>query len=138
MMLSATYPGMDARNNTTQIWLDRSFANLDRTIMCLISRLLGCVAFLSIAMSSAQAELRDRAGALDWQTFRVPNYGTRVEYPATIFVAMREQKRASGSDLKAKMAARFCPSTLARMRTTTHLLVTLERICDKGASITNA
>jgi hypothetical protein len=56
--------------------------------MCLISRLLGCVAFLSIAMSSAQAELRDRAGALDWQTFRVPNYGTRVEYPATIFVAM--------------------------------------------------
>ena len=64
--------------------------------MCPMSRLLGCVAFLSFAMSSAQAELRDRAGALDWQTFRVPKYGTRVEYPARIFVAVREPEKGVG------------------------------------------
>jgi hypothetical protein len=64
--------------------------------MCLISRLLGCVAFLSIAMSTPQAELLDRVGALDWQTFRVPGYGTRVEYPAMIFVAVREPEKGVG------------------------------------------
>jgi hypothetical protein len=57
--------------------------------MCLISKLLGFIFVLSIAMSSAQAELLDRAGTLNWQTFRVPGYGTRVEYPARIFVAVR-------------------------------------------------
>jgi hypothetical protein len=38
-----------------------------------ICALLGALAFLSVAMSAAQAELRDRAGALDWQTFMFPN-----------------------------------------------------------------
>jgi hypothetical protein len=49
-----------------------------------ICALLGALAFLSVAMSAAQAELRDRAGALDWQTFKVPEYGTRVEYARTL------------------------------------------------------
>jgi hypothetical protein len=41
--------------------------------MLLISRLIGSVAFLSIAMFGAEAALRDQAGSLDWQTFRFPN-----------------------------------------------------------------
>jgi hypothetical protein len=47
--------------------------------MPLISRLMGSVAFLSMAVCSADAALRDQTGALDWQTFQVPEYGTRVD-----------------------------------------------------------
>jgi hypothetical protein len=61
-----------------------------------ICALLGALAFLSVAMSAAQAELRDRAGALDWQTFKVPEYGTRVEYPAGIFAAVGEVEKGVG------------------------------------------
>ena len=63
-----------------------------------ICALLGALAFLSVAMSAAQAELRDRAGALDWQTFKVPEYGTRVEYPAGIFAAVGEAEKGVGDD----------------------------------------
>ena len=61
-----------------------------------ICALLGALAFLSVAMSAAQAELRDRAGSLDWQTFKVPEYGTRVEYPAGIFAAVGEAEKGVG------------------------------------------
>src|SRR3984893_2433177 len=61
-----------------------------------ICALLGALAFLSVAMSAAQAELRDRAGALDWQIFKVPEYGTRVEYPAGIFAAVGEAEKGVG------------------------------------------
>jgi hypothetical protein len=59
-----------------------------------ICALLGALAFLSVAMFAAQAELRDRGGSLDWQTFKVPEYGTRVEYPAGIFTAGSVSLRA--------------------------------------------
>jgi hypothetical protein len=41
--------------------------------MRLISRLLGSVALLCIAMFSAEAATHDRAGSLDWQSFRFRN-----------------------------------------------------------------
>ena len=50
--------------------------------MRLVAHLLGMVALLCIAMSSAEAATRDQAGSLDWETFQVPEYGTHVEYPA--------------------------------------------------------
>ena len=62
-----------------------------------ICALLGTLAFLSVAMSAAEAELRDRAGSLDWQTFKVPEYGTRVEYPAGIFAAVGEVEKGGRS-----------------------------------------
>ena len=37
------------------------------------------------AVSSADAQIRPRHAALDWQTFGVPEFGTTVEYPASIF-----------------------------------------------------
>jgi hypothetical protein len=61
-----------------------------------ICALLGALAFLSVAMFAAQAELRDRAGSLDWQTFKVPEYGTRVEYSAGIFTALGEVEKGVG------------------------------------------
>lgn len=37
------------------------------------------------AVSSADAQIRPPHAALDWQTFVVPEFGTTVEYPASIF-----------------------------------------------------
>ncbi len=37
------------------------------------------------AVSGAEAQIRGRQPALDWQTFLVPEFGTTVEYPASIF-----------------------------------------------------
>jgi hypothetical protein len=46
--------------------------------------LAGTLAALS-AVSGAEAQIRGRQPALDWQTFLVPEFGTTVEYPASIF-----------------------------------------------------
>jgi len=64
--------------------------------MPLISRLIGSVAFLPIAVFSADAALRDQTGSLHWQTFKVPEYGTRVDYPARIFAAVGEAEKGVG------------------------------------------
>ena len=61
-----------------------------------ICAVFGGLAFLSVATSAVQAEGRDRAGSLDWQTFKVPEYGTRVEYPAGIFAAVGEAEKGVG------------------------------------------
>jgi hypothetical protein len=61
-----------------------------------ICTLLGALAFLSVAMFAAQAQLWDRAGSLDWQTFKVPEYGTRLEYPTGIFAAVGEAEKGVG------------------------------------------
>ena len=61
-----------------------------------ICALLGALAFLFVAMFAAQAQLWDRAGSLDWQTFKVPEYGTRLEYPAGIFAAVGEAEKGVG------------------------------------------
>jgi len=64
--------------------------------MRLISRLLGSVALLCIAMFSAEAATPDRGGSLDWQTFQVPEYGTHVEYPARLFAPVGESEKGIG------------------------------------------
>ncbi len=64
--------------------------------MRLISRLLGSVALLCIAMFSAETATPDRGGSLDWQTFQVPEYGTHVEYPARLFAPVGESEKGIG------------------------------------------
>ena len=64
--------------------------------MRVMSPLLGGVALLCIPMFSAKAATRDRAGSLDWQTFQVPEYGTRVEYPAAVFAPVGEAEKGVG------------------------------------------
>jgi hypothetical protein len=64
--------------------------------MPLISRLIGSVAFLSMAVCSADAALRGQPGALDWQTFKVPEYGTRADYPARILAAVGGAEKGVG------------------------------------------
>ena len=46
--------------------------------------LVGTLATLSV-VSGAEAQMHARQPALDWQTFLVPEFGTRVDYPASIF-----------------------------------------------------
>src|SRR3979409_333835 len=46
--------------------------------------LAGTLATLSV-VSGAEAQMPARQPALDWQTFLVPEFGTRVDYPASIF-----------------------------------------------------
>jgi hypothetical protein len=64
--------------------------------MRLIARLLGMVPLLCIAMCSAEAATRDQAGTLDWETFQVPEYGTRVQYPAKLFAPVGEPEKGVG------------------------------------------
>jgi hypothetical protein len=54
-----------------------------------ISHLLGSVPLLCIGMFSAEAATLDRAGSLDWQTFRVPEYGT-FRQPTDAVLHVRE------------------------------------------------
>jgi hypothetical protein len=46
----------------------------------------------------AQAEVP----ILDWQTFEVPEFGTRVEYPARIFTAVGEAEKGIGRRFESK------------------------------------
>lgn len=46
--------------------------------------LVGTLATLSV-VSGAEAQMHARQPALDWQTFLVPEFGTTVDYPASIF-----------------------------------------------------
>ena len=64
--------------------------------MSLLSRLLGGAAFVCIGTIAANAALWNRADSLDWQSFKVPEYGTRLDYPAKIFVAAGEAEKGVG------------------------------------------
>lgn len=47
-------------------------------------------------LSSAEAQVRDQMPVLDWRTFVVPQYGTRVDYPAGIFVPAGDPEKGVG------------------------------------------
>jgi hypothetical protein len=73
--------------STSQIWLAHHAPDLRRVRQPSLSlgRDVRCT-----------VRRRDRAGSLDWQTFKVPEYGTRVEYPAGIFAAVGEAEKGVG------------------------------------------
>jgi hypothetical protein len=47
-------------------------------------------------LSSAEAQVREQMPLLDWRTFVVPEYGTRVDYPAGIFVPAGASEKGVG------------------------------------------
>jgi hypothetical protein len=59
--------------------------------MRLIFHLLSTIVL--IAASSVEAQSRN---ASDWQVFKVPDYGTRLEYPASIFSAAGQAETGVG------------------------------------------
>ena len=63
-----------------------------RAISFLLSGLIGSFLLTQYIRAEARAEVR----ILDWQTFEVPEFGTRVEYPARIFTAVGEAEKGVG------------------------------------------
>jgi hypothetical protein len=80
-----------------------------------ITHLLSAVALLAASLAQVQSRL-----ASDWQVFKGPDYGTRLEYPASIFSAAGQAETGVASALKARMS---CPSTRERRKTAIHLRV---------------
>ena len=69
-----------------------------RAISFLLSGLIGSFLVTQYIQAEARAEVR----VLDWQTFKVPEYGTRVEYPARIFTAVGEAEKGFGRRFESK------------------------------------
>ena len=82
-----------ARNNGAPIGLDRRF-KLPRWIVRRTVYLLCILAFIPV--SSVQATPSGDAGSLNWQVFKIPEYGTRLEYPARIFAPVAEAEKGIG------------------------------------------
>jgi len=55
---------------------------------------LFCVIALSLMATGAQAQIREHGPG--WTTFTIPEYGTRVDYPAGIFVPAGEPEKGTG------------------------------------------
>jgi hypothetical protein len=64
--------------------------------MRVLTQVLGIFIALFLPIFGGQAGLQARSPSLDWQTFEVPEFGTRVEYPARIFAAAGKAKRGVG------------------------------------------
>ena len=69
-----------------------------RAISFLLSGLIGSFLLSQYIRAEARAEVR----ILDWQTFEVPEFGTRVEYPARIFTAVGEAEKGVGRRFESK------------------------------------
>jgi hypothetical protein len=69
-----------------------------RAISFLLSGLIGSFLLTQYIRAEARAEVR----ILDWQTFEVPAFGTRVEYPARIFTAVGEAEKGVGRRFESK------------------------------------
>ena len=76
--------------------LSISFLDFRGSVMSVLSRfLLISVAQILIAFS-AQAQFREQRPALDGRTFVVPEYGTKIDYPAGIFVPAGDPEKGVG------------------------------------------
>src|SRR5712675_1986151 len=53
------------------------------------------VALVSLLHTNAYAQLRDQ-GPTEWRTFEVPEFGTCIQVPASIFAAAGKPERGSG------------------------------------------
>jgi len=78
------FPGK--RNNNTANWVGRKSRPV-RLCAILLSSVVAVLCSLVPAQSS---------NASDWQVFKVPDYGTRLEYPASIFSAAGQAETGVG------------------------------------------
>ena len=53
------------------------------------------VALVSLLHTNAYAQLRDQ-GSAEWRTFEVPEFGTRIQIPASVFAPAGKPERGSG------------------------------------------
>jgi len=62
------------------------------------SWLSGCLAgiILLTLVPSAQAQFREQRRLVDWRTYEVPDFGTSIQYPASIFAPAGKPKKGLG------------------------------------------
>ena len=65
--------------------------------MCALYKFLlpGMLILLSMS-SNGRAQVREPMSALDWRTFVVPAFGTRIDYPAGVFVPAGNPEKGAG------------------------------------------
>jgi hypothetical protein len=94
--------------------------------------LLCSVTLFAAGSVEAQSRL-----ALDWQVFKVPDYGTRLEYPASIFSAVGRAETGAGQRFESD-DGRAVLSIYARVNEDGDTPASyLRRICGYPASTTN-
>jgi hypothetical protein len=59
------------------------------------SRCLAGITLVTLA-SSAQAQFREQMSFVDWRTFEVPDFGTSIQYPASIFAPAGKTEQGVG------------------------------------------
>ena len=98
--------------------------------MRLVFHLLCSVALFAAGLLEAQSR-----PASDWQVFQVPDYGTRLQYPASIFSAAGQGETVVGQRFEMRMVGQCCPSTPARMKMAIHLRVSQDEFAAIGTTI---
>jgi hypothetical protein len=73
---------------------------------------LGTAIILLALIPNAEARFREKSPAADWRTFEVPDFGTSIQYPASIFTPAASLKWVSDSGLSALMDVLSYPFTL--------------------------
>jgi hypothetical protein len=102
-----------------------SFGTRGRFVPYLSSEAVG-LSFMRLSLaiilvtlgSTAQAQSREQ-NPVDWRTFEIPDFGTRIQYPAGISVRLASLKRVLDSGLSGLMDALSCPFTLVPMKPAT-------------------
>jgi hypothetical protein len=69
--------------------------NADRGFMRWFSRCLAGIILVTL-VSSAQAQFREQISLVDWRTFEVPDFGTSIQYPASIFAPAGKTEKGVG------------------------------------------
>jgi hypothetical protein len=60
-----------------------------------VSRCPAGIILVTLA-SSAQAQFREQMSLVDWRTFEVPDFGTSIQYPASIFAPAGKTEKGVG------------------------------------------
>jgi|SRR5262245_20942369 len=105
--------------------------------MRVLTQVLCIFIALLLPIFGGQAGLQARSPSLNWQTFEVPEFGTRVEYPARIFTAAGKAREASVSGSKVLRDVQPSPSTPLIMKPVIHRALISGSICGNPVSVTS-
>ena len=88
-----------------------------RALSYLLSGFIGLVPVIF----AGKAEVWAQTVSLDWRIFEVPEYGTRVDYPARIFAPAGQPEKGIGQRFESADEVLCSLFTPARMRLPIHL-----------------
>jgi len=73
---------------------------------------LAAAIILLALVPNAEARFGEQGPADDWRTFEVPDFGTSIQYPASIFMPAGRPEMGLDSGLSALTDVPSCPFTL--------------------------